>query len=169
MNFEVYCDESGLEALSQKDAHLYTAIGGIWMPADYRPIFKEKFNNIKKKYGVIRELKWNKVSPKFFDLHKEIIDSCDPKIHKEYRYTGSCLYFVKISFIYLSQYWSTTIINTFCERLIKIAKEELNHRDYWVKENLLSTLKIIGNNNEKAQKTIKWIEEEYRKIEKKLI
>ena len=29
MNFEIYCDESGLEALSHKDAHLYTAIGGI--------------------------------------------------------------------------------------------------------------------------------------------
>lgn len=74
MDFEVYCDESGLEALTHKDAHLYTAIGGIWMPANYRPIFKVKFNEIRKKYNVSRELKWNKISPKFFDLHKEIID-----------------------------------------------------------------------------------------------
>lgn len=29
MNFEVYCDESGLEALSSKEAHLYMGIGGI--------------------------------------------------------------------------------------------------------------------------------------------
>lgn len=34
MDFKVYCDESGLEALTRKEAHLYTAIGGIWMPAD---------------------------------------------------------------------------------------------------------------------------------------
>lgn len=74
MNFEIYCDESGLEALSQKEAHLYTAIGGIWMPADYRPIFKEKMNTIKHKHNVYGELKWNKVSPKFFDLYKEILD-----------------------------------------------------------------------------------------------
>lgn len=73
MNFEVYCDESGLEALSQKEAHLYTAIGGIWIPADYRAIFKDKMNAIKKKHEVRVELKWNKVSPKFFELYKEIL------------------------------------------------------------------------------------------------
>jgi len=74
MNFEIYCDESGLEALSQKEAHLYTAIGGIWMPANYRAIFKEKMNAIKHKHNVYGELKWNKVSPKFLELHKEILD-----------------------------------------------------------------------------------------------
>ena len=62
MNFEIYCDESGLEALSQKKAHLFTAIGGIWMPADYRDIFKEHINAIKTKHSVFGELKWNKVS-----------------------------------------------------------------------------------------------------------
>ncbi len=74
MNFEIYCDESGLEALIKKEAHLYTAIGGIWMPADYRPIFKERFSAIKHKHKVYGELKWNKVSPKFFSLYKEILD-----------------------------------------------------------------------------------------------
>lgn len=74
MNFEVYCDESGLEALSQKKAHLYTAIGGIWMPADYRDIFKEHMNVIKTKHSVFGELKWNKISPKFEDLYKDILD-----------------------------------------------------------------------------------------------
>lgn len=74
MNFEVYCDESGIEALAKKQEHFYTAIGGIWMPADYRPVFKEKLGNIKNKYGIIRELKWSKISPKFFDVHKEILD-----------------------------------------------------------------------------------------------
>jgi hypothetical protein len=34
MKFEIYCDESGLEALTRKDAHRYMAIGGIWLPTD---------------------------------------------------------------------------------------------------------------------------------------
>lgn len=74
MNFEIYCDESGLEALSHKQAHLFTAIGGVWMPADYRAIFKEHITAIKLKHNVYGELKWNKVSPKFYELYKDIID-----------------------------------------------------------------------------------------------
>ena len=74
MNFEIYCDESGLEALTDKTAHLFTAIGGVWMPANYRSIFKEKVKNIKLKYDVRGELKWNKISPAFFDLYKEVLD-----------------------------------------------------------------------------------------------
>lgn len=74
MNFEIYCDESGLEALSQKKAHLYVAIGGVWMPADYRDIFKDRMNAIKVKHNVYGELKWNKVSPKFYPLYEEILD-----------------------------------------------------------------------------------------------
>jgi len=74
MDFEIYCDESGLEALSHKEAHLYTAIGGIWMPAEYRDIFKEHMNAIRLKHNVYGELKWNKVSPKFYKLYEDIID-----------------------------------------------------------------------------------------------
>lgn len=74
MKFEVYCDESGLEALTQKEAHLFTAIGGVWMPANYRSIFKEKVKLIKERHSVFGELKWNKVSPKYFDLYKDVLD-----------------------------------------------------------------------------------------------
>jgi len=42
MDFEVYCDESGLEALTNKKAHLYTAIGGIWINASDRNRLKKK-------------------------------------------------------------------------------------------------------------------------------
>jgi hypothetical protein len=31
MDIEVYCDESGLEALTRKDAHRYIAIGDCWI------------------------------------------------------------------------------------------------------------------------------------------
>ncbi|MDP4268177.1 MAG: DUF3800 domain-containing protein [Bacteroidota bacterium] len=74
MDFEIYCDESGLEALKREDAHLYSAIGGIWMLSDYRNTFKEKIKEIKVKYNVFGELKWKKVSPAFSDLYKEIIE-----------------------------------------------------------------------------------------------
>ncbi len=74
MKFEVYCDESGLEALSDKNAHNYTAIGGIWMTSNYRDVFKSKVKEIKAKHNVFGELKWNKVSPKYLDLYKDILD-----------------------------------------------------------------------------------------------
>lgn len=74
MNFEVYCDESGLEALTRKDAHRYTAIGGIWLPADFRDAFKTEINAIKEKHNVKGELKWQKVSPAYIDLYTEIIN-----------------------------------------------------------------------------------------------
>jgi hypothetical protein len=74
MNFEVYCDESGLEALSLKEAHLYSAIGGIWLPEENRIDLKQGMKAIKDKYAIKGELKWQKISPSYFDLYKEIID-----------------------------------------------------------------------------------------------
>lgn len=74
MNFEIYCDESGQEALTKSKAHIYTAIGGIWMPSEYRTIFKAQIIAIKEKYNVFGEMKWNKVSPKYLDMYKEILD-----------------------------------------------------------------------------------------------
>lgn len=74
MDFEVYCDESGLEALTNKDAHKYTAIGGIWFPADFREEFKDIIKRIKERYKIAGELKWQKVSPAYYDLYREVID-----------------------------------------------------------------------------------------------
>ncbi len=74
MKFEIYCDESSLEALSNKQAHDYTGIGGIWIPADQRAALKEGVGAIKSKYTIHGELKWQKVSPAYIDLYKEIVD-----------------------------------------------------------------------------------------------
>ncbi len=74
MKFEIYCDESSLEALSNKQAHDYTGIGGIWIPADQRAALKEGIGAIKSKYTIHGELKWQKVSPAYIDLYKEIVD-----------------------------------------------------------------------------------------------
>ncbi len=74
MNFEIYCDESGLEALSRKDAHLFSGIGGIWFPAEYRSTFKENMLSIKEKHNIHGELKWKKVSPAYLDLYSDVIE-----------------------------------------------------------------------------------------------
>jgi len=74
MNFEVYCDESGLEALTRKEAHRYTTIGGIWMPADFRGTFKESVNQIKQQHNIHGELKWNKVSPAFSEVYTDLLN-----------------------------------------------------------------------------------------------
>lgn len=59
MNFEVYCDESGLEALTRKDAHRFTTIGGIWMPAEFRSELKDSVKQIKTKHTMVHaELLW---------------------------------------------------------------------------------------------------------------
>lgn len=74
MNFEIYCDESGLEALKNRDAHKYIAIGGIWIPANYRIEMKEKVNQIKEKFKIYGEFKWNKISPAYYEFYKSLID-----------------------------------------------------------------------------------------------
>jgi hypothetical protein len=74
MDIEVYCDESGLEALSNKTAHLYTAIGGIWVEADRRKDLKMGLASIKAKYKIQGEFKWNKLSPSYYNFYKELID-----------------------------------------------------------------------------------------------
>ncbi len=74
MDIEVYCDESGLEALSNIAAHRYTAIGGIWVEADRRIDLKDGLNAIKQRHKIFGEFKWNKLSPVFYDFYKELID-----------------------------------------------------------------------------------------------
>lgn len=74
MDFEVYCDESGLEALTNKDAHLFTSIGGIWIPSDRRNDLKHGILTIKQKHDIQGELKWQKFSPTYFKLYQDVID-----------------------------------------------------------------------------------------------
>lgn len=74
MKFEVYCDESCPEALFNKNAHDFSAIGGIWIPAEKRSDLKHLLKMLKLKYNVSGELKWQKVSPAFLELYKELID-----------------------------------------------------------------------------------------------
>ena len=74
MKYEAYCDESCLEAIFDKNAHKYAAIGSVWLPTEMREELKTSINDIKCRYNVLGELKWNKVTPKYLNMYKEIID-----------------------------------------------------------------------------------------------
>jgi hypothetical protein len=74
MDIEVYCDESGIEALTNKDAHKYIAIGGIWIAANKRVALKNGLSAIKARHKIRGEFKWNKLSPAYFDFYKELVD-----------------------------------------------------------------------------------------------
>lgn len=74
MDFEIYADESGLDALTNKGAHTFCAIGGIWIPAAQRVLLKKSIGEIKAKYKISGELKWQKVSPAYFHLYKDLLD-----------------------------------------------------------------------------------------------
>jgi hypothetical protein len=74
MKFEVFCDESGLEVLSDPKAHQYMAIGGIWIPSDFRETFKSQLQAIKVKHKVLGEIKWQKLSPLYLPLYAELVD-----------------------------------------------------------------------------------------------
>lgn len=74
MEFDIYCDESAIEALTKNDEHAYTGIGSIWMPKEFREKFKEDIKRIKEKYNYRHEFKWQKVSPSSKEFYKELID-----------------------------------------------------------------------------------------------
>ena len=75
MNYEVYCDESCVEALFDKESHKYAVIGGIWIPSESRGELKTVLNNIKQKYNLPGEMKWQKISPSTVDMYKEVINT----------------------------------------------------------------------------------------------
>lgn len=73
MDYEIYCDESCIESLFDKDAHEYAVIGGIWLPSECRNEFKAEINDIKEKHKKFGELKWNKISPSSVGLYQDLI------------------------------------------------------------------------------------------------
>lgn len=74
MTYEIYCDESCWEALYDKASHQYAAIGGIWIPAPKRQEVKTFIGNLKNKYGLHGEMKWNHICPKSVEMYKELVN-----------------------------------------------------------------------------------------------
>ncbi len=74
MKYEVYSDESCIEALSDSSAHKYIGIGSIWLQASERAVLKRDIAKIKRDYSFNGELKWKKVSPSSYNFYKRILD-----------------------------------------------------------------------------------------------
>jgi hypothetical protein len=49
-------------------------IGSVWMPAELRSNFKSSMTEIKERHSVHGEVKWQKVSPRYLELYKELVD-----------------------------------------------------------------------------------------------
>jgi hypothetical protein len=73
---EIYCDESRPDLFTttshQKDNYLL--IGGLKLLAKHRDSIKESIKNLRKKYNIYSEIKWNKVSRNKIEFYKELID-----------------------------------------------------------------------------------------------
>lgn len=74
MKYEVYCDESCVEALFDLKSHKFAVIGGIWIPAEMRGDIKTGLNSIKEKYALFGEMKWNKICPSSLNLYIDVIN-----------------------------------------------------------------------------------------------
>ena len=77
---ELYCDESRQDLFYNKnvisDTNKYIFIGGLMVNREDRIEIKNKINELKKKYNlnVKTELKWNRVTKRYLNLYKEMID-----------------------------------------------------------------------------------------------
>jgi hypothetical protein len=75
MKFEVYCDECYPDLLSSDKPQVkYMVLGSLWLKTDDRDKFKKDIHNLRDKYKIGGEFKWQKISPSRYDFYKELID-----------------------------------------------------------------------------------------------
>ncbi|GIM45983.1 hypothetical protein DNHGIG_15320 [Collibacillus ludicampi] len=72
---EVYCDESRPETIyGVNSPDRFMVLGGLWVPYDIREDVKNQIKNLKTKYDVYGEFKWNRVSPSRLEFYLKLID-----------------------------------------------------------------------------------------------
>lgn len=75
MNLEIYCDESCQDVFtSQHTKCRYMFIGGLWLPAEKRKIFKNELHAIREKHKMFSEIKWNKISLSKINFYIDLIN-----------------------------------------------------------------------------------------------
>ncbi|MCR4991201.1 MAG: DUF3800 domain-containing protein [Lachnospiraceae bacterium] len=74
----MYCDESRQDLLANKEAitsnNRYVSIGGLLVPRDKRDLLKQRLNDLKLKYGIVKEFKWGNVSENKLDFYKALVN-----------------------------------------------------------------------------------------------
>lgn len=76
MDIEIYCDESRPDLFTSQAAEKdqYLLIGSLWLPADKREVVKRDIWDIKEKYNVGTQIKWQKISPSRLEFYLSLID-----------------------------------------------------------------------------------------------
>ncbi len=69
-NYTLYCDES---CHLQFDKSNVLCIVGIIVPDNRISEYKEIIKQIKRKHGILHEIKWNTVSKTHLDMYEELI------------------------------------------------------------------------------------------------
>lgn len=74
MRFDVYCDESRPDLLSSSKATAqYMVIGSLWLKTKDRERFKKDIHDLRNKYKIGGEFKWQKISPSRLPFYLEIM------------------------------------------------------------------------------------------------
>ncbi len=75
MKFDIYCDESYPDLLASKSPPAkFLVIGSLWLPRDRREQFKSALHELRDRYLVGGEFKWQKVSPSRSKFYQELVD-----------------------------------------------------------------------------------------------
>lgn len=74
MRFEVYCDENRPDLFSSKNPLArFMVIGSLWLQSDDREEVKLALHQLRDKYRVGGQFKWQKVSPSRLDFYREVV------------------------------------------------------------------------------------------------
>ncbi len=71
MNYSIYCDES---CHLEHDGFPIMCVGAIRLPNDKCEQYKNDIKTIKRKHGILHEIKWNTISATHIPMYKELID-----------------------------------------------------------------------------------------------
>lgn len=69
--YDFYIDES---CHLEHDGFPVMCVGSIKVPVKNNQAYKEKLKEIKKKYGILHEIKWNTISSTHVQMYKDLID-----------------------------------------------------------------------------------------------
>jgi len=75
MQFDVYCDENRPDLLSSSNpTSQYMVIGSLWLAKEDRKKFKSDIHDLRDRYRIGGEFKWQKVSPSRVEFYKSVVD-----------------------------------------------------------------------------------------------
>ncbi len=75
MKFEVYCDESRPDLFSSKSPSAqFMVIGSLWLEAKHRDQFKTEIHELRDRFKVGGEFKWQKTSPSRVEFYTALVD-----------------------------------------------------------------------------------------------